>query len=118
MSEITPAASKVHIWRERIEEQGVSGKTVRAFCEGHQISPHTFHYWKKKLRDIVREKPVGRFIAVTSKPRSVFITPRIHLPNGVRIELGEGLESGVVSQFIRSLCGVGHPPKDGYRAKS
>jgi len=111
MSDITPTKSKAQIWQERIEEQIQSGLSIRAFCEARLISAHTFHYWKRR-----RERPGGRFMAITNFDSTS--APRIHLPNGVRIELGAGLESGAVSQFIRGLCGVGHPPKDGHGAKS
>lgn len=112
MSEIIPAKSKAQIWRERIEGQVRSGKSVRVFCEEHQLTQSTFFYWRKKFRD----KP-GRFIPVSRALPWASISPRIHLPNGVRIELGAGLESVAVNQFLRGLCGVGHPPKDGHRAK-
>lgn len=103
MSEIVPTKSKAQIWRERVEEQVRSGKSVRVFCEVRQLKPHAFFYWRKKFRD----KP-GRFIPVSWGLPWVQGSPCIYLPNGVRIELGAGLGSGVVNRFLLGLCGVGH----------
>ena len=122
MSGITPTKSKLQIWRERVEAQGRSGKTVRVFCGERRLKQHAFFYWRKKIRDLP-----GRFIPVARALPWAEKSPRIHLPNGVQIELGAGLESGAVHQFLRGLCGVGYPmlggddssaPRRGYRAKS
>ena len=117
MNEIISLKDKAEIWRERIESQVSSQQTVRAFCLEREISPQTFHYWKKKFCDLRRKGLAGRFVKITKGAQVAGTTPRIHLPNGVKIELGESLESVGVSEFIRSLCGVGHPPKDGHHAK-
>ena len=115
--------SKLRIWRERIEEQVHSGRSIRAFCEERHINYRTFYYWKRKLADLGQERSGGRFIALTGGFHSGGIHPtsgfsRIHLPNGVKIELGAGLESSSVNRLILSLCGVNSPPKDGRNAKS
>lgn len=120
MSEIAPVKSKVQIWRERIEEQVQSGKSVRVFCEEHQLTQNTFFYWRKKFRDKPGPKGTAfgrRFIPVSGALPWASVSPRIYLLNGVRIELGAGLESEAVDRFLLGLCGVDHPPKDGHRAK-
>lgn len=102
---------KVRIWGERIEAQVQSGRSVRVFCEEHQLKISTFFYWRNKFcksahKNLVLSSP-SRFVAISQThvpPKS----PLIHLPNGVQIELGGGLDSVAVSQFIRGLCGVGH----------
>lgn len=118
MNEIVPSKSKVQIWQERITVQAQSGQSIRIFCEENRISHHTFQYWKRKFCDLKHKYSSGQFIALANKTHSIFSSPRIHLPNGVKIELGGSLESVVVNQFLQKLCGVGHPPKDGHSAKS
>lgn len=123
----SPRKAKVRIWGERIEAQIHSGKSVREFCEEHQLKGPTFFYWREKFRKKptrLREDPTpspmvgtSRFVALAQKTEGSSKTPLIHLPNGVSIDLGGGLESGVVGQFIRDLCGVGHSPKEGHSAK-
>jgi hypothetical protein len=99
--------SKARSWEELIKTQVQSGQTIRVFCEGRQIKKYAFYYWKKRLSGCR-----GRFIPIPRAIHLVGKSPRIHLPNGVQIELGAGLESGVVTHFLRGLCGVNHPPKD------
>lgn len=116
-------AEKVRIWRERVEAQVASGKSVRLFCEEHQLKIFTFCYWQRKFRGSSRKNPntvflsnlprrerrfvpVSRVCGVAGSIHAAFKSPIIHLPNGVRVELGEGLESLRVNQLIRSLCGV------------
>lgn len=106
MSEIIPTKNKVQIWRERIAAQIESGQSIRAFCEERQIKLHVFHYWKQKFGEPRGGSYTSRFIDVSHRSHPVPGSPRIHLPNGVKIELGESLESASVSGFIRSLCGV------------
>jgi hypothetical protein len=115
METINPIQSKAGIWQERIEAQACSGKSIPVFCEEHGLTASTFHYWRKKLacpadcREAMGrlrgQKSVGQFIAVTSRGPGAGL-PRIHLPNGVRIELMAGLESAGVNRLILSLCGV------------
>ncbi|OGP10978.1 MAG: hypothetical protein A2048_06510 [Deltaproteobacteria bacterium GWA2_45_12] len=117
MNEITPLKSKARSWGEMIKAQVQSGQSIQVFCEGRQIKTYAFYYWKKKLRDLPPSGP-SRFIPIPRAAYSAEKFPRIHLPNGVQIELGAGLESGVVNQFLRGLCGVGNPmPKGGHSEK-
>src|SRR3989338_10824389 len=93
-------------WREQIEVQGKSGKTIQAFCEEHQLKRHTFFYWKKKFQDLAHkdlavERLPNRFIPIPRASHLAEKSPRIYLPNGVQIELGAGLESITVNQLIQ-----------------
>jgi hypothetical protein len=106
MNEITSTKSKVQIWQEWIEAQVKSGQSIRAFCEEQHINCHTFHYWKGKFKDWKCRSLTNRFISIGREASLASILPRIHLPNGVRIELGASLESVSVGQFILKLCGV------------
>lgn len=122
MEETVVLSEKAEEWQERIRSQAESGQKVPEFCKDRQVKRENFYYWRKRFRNLSRkdlkgESSAGRFIPLTGKGLNSRV-PRIHLPNGVEIELGAGLESGAVTQLIRDLCGVGHLPKDGYRAKS
>lgn len=119
MNEIRQLNSKARSWQVLVEEQLSSGQSIRVFCEGRHLSPHTFGYWKRKFQKLGSTSPRSRFISIARKVSLAGGFPRIHLPNGVSIDLGEGLESGVVSEFLQNLCGVGHSvlPKEGRHAK-
>ena len=36
-------------WRRQFVEHGSSGKSVAEFCRRRRISPHQFHWWKRRL---------------------------------------------------------------------
>ena len=38
-------------WRELIAEQEESGLSVRAFCQRHRTSEHSFYQWRKRLAE-------------------------------------------------------------------
>ena len=98
---------RLQMWRKRIEEQRQSGQSVLAFCTGHGIGHHIFYYWRRKLQAQVVVPGSKRFMMLAGTRAAMTRPARVILPNGVAIELGEGLESGLVNQFLRSLCGVG-----------
>lgn len=105
MDTIGEMQCKSKIWQGRIEAQARSGKSIFVFCEEQGLTASTFHYWRKKLGRMRGQKSVGKFIAITSHGHVAGL-PRIHLPNGVKIELMAGLESACVNRLILSLCGV------------
>ena len=107
MNETKSTNNKIEIWRERIAAQVASKQTVQAFCNEQQINLSTFYGWRNKLSGAKPSVRARRFINITQRVETM-VSPRIHLPNGVKIELGAGLESAHVSALIHSLCGVGH----------
>ena len=118
MADINKREARERHWLGKIEAQRASGKTVRVFCEGEQISPSVFYAWKKRFELKTKGPSGGRFIKVRGKAVEKAVHPSIHLPNGVKIELGAGLESGLVSEFLRCLCGVNHPARGGCDARA
>ena len=116
MADIKKRGARERHWQGKIEAQRASGKSVRVFCKGEQISPSVFYAWKKRLELKAKGQLGGRFIKV--RDRGMDKAPSIHLPNGVKIELGAGLESGLVSEFLRCLCGVNHPARGGCDARA
>lgn len=92
-------------WRSLLAEQAASGQSIRIFCAERQIMRHTFQYWRAKFLHSNQNQP-SRFIAVSRRDVRT-ISPRISLPNGVTIDLGDGLDSNSVNQFLLALCGVG-----------
>lgn len=112
MRDDIPQNEKEARWRSRIAAQAASGQTIRAYCEGEGIREHNFGYWKKRFcREVVagftRNKSSSRFIPLSGEARhGLSQGPRIHLPNGVEIELGESLESEAVHGVIARVCGV------------
>lgn len=118
MADINKREARERHWQGKIEAQRASGKAVRVFCEGEQISPSVFYAWKKRFELKAMVPLGGRFIKVRGKGMDKVVHPSIYLPNGVKIELGAGLESGLVSEFLRRLCGVNDPAREGCDARA
>lgn len=113
------AETRMVHWRGVVAEQRASGKSVMVFCRERGINHHTLRYWRKKIfpeiyRGKTKSKSMSRFISVAGSAGFSSHSPRVVLPNGVHIDLGAGLESDLVSHFIRGLCGVNAPVQDGY----
>lgn len=67
-------------WRQRMARQRASGLSIAEFCRQEQVSPHSFHVWKRKLgaptcgrRSSRKAAPVRQarngFTVVASRPR-------------------------------------------------
>ena len=42
-------------WRQRLKRQRKSGLSISEFCRREDLSPHTFHSWRRKLLAATRE---------------------------------------------------------------
>lgn len=40
---------KAQLWRERIQEQQLSGLSIHAWCAEKQLRPNRFFYWRKRF---------------------------------------------------------------------
>lgn len=109
LEKISQREEKAKRWHELVAVQAASGKSVMVFCNEQGINHHTFRYWQAKsgnLKNTRLENSPSRFISV-SRQNFEQNSPRIILPNGVTIDLGNGLDSSLVNQFLLNLCGVG-----------
>lgn len=104
----TKRSEKAKFWCEFVETQSRSGKSVSAFCKERKVNRYTFFYWKKKFQEAKPSERGRRFVVLDGGQGSDLSSARIHLPNGVRIELGAGAETEAVGQLLCSLCGVNH----------
>jgi hypothetical protein len=83
-------------WRECIDRQTASGKSVAAFCREHDIAPQTFYWWRKRLA-----KPAADAIAkvaapapfldlgaiAAATPASGMLSIRLDLPGGITLTI-------------------------------
>lgn len=74
-------------WDELIRQQLESGKSERAFCREHDISPDSLNYQKRKRR--AAERPTGFIPIKTTAPPTP--TDELHLelelPFGITLRL-------------------------------
>jgi transposase-like protein len=50
-------------WRQRVKRQRESGLSIAEFCRREKVSPHSFHAWKRKLRQPGPARPASRSAA-------------------------------------------------------
>ena len=94
---------KEEYWKGHIDEWNRSGSSQAEYCRRHKLSPKSFTYWKRRMR---QQEPVS-FIPVQVKPS-------VHKPSdnstGVvlckeeyRIEIEEGFKREVLGEVLRTL---------------
>jgi len=96
----TVSALSHHDWKQRLEEQSLSGLTIRAYCKEHGLREATFHYHKKKHRTGCGRS--GKFIQIP------------HERSRIRLKNLEGhwcveVERGFDAKLLRELLGVLRP---------
>lgn len=90
----TPAAI-----RQFLIEQPLSGQTVAAFCEDHDLKVPTFYSWKKKYGQL--EAPVLEgFCKIT--PKREVAERSLRLPSGLRLDL-VGLSTTEIVELILEI---------------
>jgi hypothetical protein len=74
-------------WQTLIQQQSVSGSSVRAFCKQHQIGDQSFYHWRKRLATLSVKTPTIDLIDITSL---VDASPsaRWH----IELDLGDGIK--------------------------
>lgn len=41
---------KIELWKSRIESRKFSGKSVNAWCNENELSPHAYYYWHHEIK--------------------------------------------------------------------
>lgn len=67
---------KLSNWRKRLKRFHTSGQTVTKFCQHEKVTPSTFYYWSKRLRQ--GEPPVPA--AIPSRPHCDSESDRLREP--------------------------------------
>ncbi len=75
-----------------------SDESKKDFCDKRNIKRHVFDYWFKKYR---RLSNVPEGFVNLRVPTTFSDNIQIHYPNGVRLELPQGVEISCVEQMIK-----------------
>ena len=68
--------AKEAAWRRRLDRQGASGQSVRAWCRRHRVKETSFHWWRRELARRDRERaPSARRNADT--PAASFVPVQV-----------------------------------------
>ena len=94
---------KEEYWKGHIQECSRSGSSQAEYCRRYKLSPKSFTYWKRRLR----EKASVRFVPVQIKPALKIpaenTTGLVLYKEGYRIEIKEGFNPEVLGKVLRTL---------------
>jgi hypothetical protein len=88
-------------WRQLIAQQEQSGLSVRAFCQQHRSSEHSFYQWRKRLAAYL---PVKFALVEThgSAPASMGVLELI-LSSGERLRIAPGCDATTLRVVLSVL---------------
>lgn len=97
-------AERRGFWRQLIAEQEQSGQSVRAFCQRHRTSEHSFYQWRKRLAG---EVPVKFALVETNRGGPVVVAVEVALATGERLRIAPGTDAAT----LRLVLGVLREPR-------
>jgi len=94
--------TKREYWRKLIAEQAESRQPIRTFCRERKLSEHSFHWWRRRLRE---DRPV-RFALL--KARSVDVADgmsplELVLKTGERLRIGTGVDTATLRAVLDAV---------------
>lgn len=96
MSKLTSDGSKESTWRNHLERQAASGKSVANFCRDETLSESNFYAWRARCRVATThtsrlQKKSAPFIDLGVVKDNSKTAPFAHSNIEVRIDLGGGV---------------------------
>ena len=101
--------SKTDLWTKRIQDFHSSGLSRKEWCREHQISLSTLGYWLRKQETPAEIESEPVFAKLPSEQElsldlsTGHVPMVIHLPAGVRIEVGSGCPAELLSSLLHVL---------------
>ena len=92
-------------WRTVIKKHATSGLSAAAFCREQDISIHQFRWWKRRFRKDDSQSKESGFFQLVPFSKSQHSGIRIHLNNGVFIEVEQGFNPHTLRGVIDAICG-------------
>jgi transposase-like protein len=100
-------------WQRIIREAARSGKSIREFCQKHDLKESRFYWWQRKLKDRRQEQPLTRrnrgkrvsdnaatFALVSDEPGALAAGIELVLSNGRRLRIGKGVDAGTLRTVL------------------
>jgi hypothetical protein len=80
-------------WRRTFSAWQASGQTIREYCEQHDVTETSFHYWRRELRQRdaqgLNRRTSPAFVPVRVIP-STTVAVKIRCPSGHVVTLSAG----------------------------
>ena len=92
-------------WESHIVKWQQSGLSQLAYCREHQLKPHRFYYWRRR---ILKPQPEVSFLPVTlpADTSRQLRTVRILLPNGCALELEGKAEPEQLERLVNIVAAL------------
>ncbi len=92
---VTEPASRTErqrYWQSHLEQCEAAGQSLRAYANEHGLKVSTLYFYRKRLRDLNHQPPSrsSKPTFVRAQGASTTLPCRVHLRNGVTVELGVG----------------------------
>lgn len=95
------------LWKQRIQEQKISGVTIPEWCEKNQLSPHAYYYWRKIIRTHKEDPTVSQstsFAEINQTEKISVSSCGVSLTwKDVSIQISSKQEAFLAAEVIRAL---------------
>ena len=92
-------------WRGLIANHTASSLSAAAFCREHSLNIHQFRWWQRRFRKDNSQSKESGFFQLVPFSKSQLSGIRIHLNNGVFIEVEQGFNPHTLRGVIEAICG-------------
>ena len=92
-------------WEHHLGQWQQSGLSQLAYCRKHQLKPHRFYYWRRR---ILRPQTDVSFLPVTlsADPARQLQLVRILMPNGCALELEGKTEPEQLARLLTVVAAL------------
>jgi len=104
---------EVALWKQRITERKSNGQTIAHWCQDHNVTKGTYHYWRKQVKraeapveETALPQPQPIMFAKVAAPGLSKSTLQLTWQD-VNIQLSNSQEAHLVAEvitYLRSLC--------------
>ena len=95
---------KITQWRGLIAKHLASGLSAAAFCREHSLNIHQFRWWQRRFKEENSQSKGAGFRQLVPFSKSRHSGIRIHLNNGVFIEVEQGFDPLTLRGVIEAIC--------------
>ena len=96
---------RITYWRTVIKKHATRGLSAAAFCREQDINIHQFRWWQRRFRKDNSQSKESGFFQLVPFSKSQLSGIRIHLNNGVFIEVEQGFNPHTLRGVIDAICG-------------
>ncbi len=87
-------------WRALVEKHAEGGMSGAAFCKEEKINPQRFYSWRKRFS---HDSQNAGFIRLVPTAKTPYSGVRVHLENGISVEVDRGFDPVTLREAIDAL---------------